>query len=62
MIAGVAAAFSERMDIDVNLIRVLFVVSSFFGGFGLVAYAAAWALLPNADETRSPAQRWFGKE
>ena len=62
MVAGVASAFATKTEIDVNLIRIAFVVSAFFGGFGLVAYAAAWALLPDEGETRSAAQRWFGKE
>lgn len=61
MIAGVAAAFADRTGIDVGIIRLGFVLSAFFGGFGLVAYAAAWALLPNEGETHSPAERWFGK-
>ncbi|HSF86658.1 MAG TPA: PspC domain-containing protein [Acidimicrobiia bacterium] len=60
MLAGVAAALAERTEIDVNVIRIAFVLTSFFGGFGLLAYVAGWALLPEEGETHSPAQRWFG--
>lgn len=60
MIAGVAAALAERTGIDVSLIRIGFVISLFFGGFGLVAYLAAWALIPEEGQTQSPAERIFG--
>lgn len=60
MIAGVAAAFADRTGIDVGLIRVGFVVSLFFGGLGLVAYVAAWILIPEEGQTQSAAERLFG--
>ncbi len=62
LIAGVAAAFAAKLDADVSLVRLGFVVASFFGGFGLAVYLAAWALLPDEGETRSPAERWFGRD
>lgn len=61
MLAGVAAAYADRLGLDVGIVRILFVVSTFFGGFGLVVYAATWALLPEEGSDRSPAQGWFGK-
>jgi phage shock protein PspC (stress-responsive transcriptional regulator) len=60
MLGGVAAALSERTEIDVNVIRILFVITTFFGGFGLLTYLAGWALLPDEGEPQSPAQHWFG--
>lgn len=60
MLAGVAAAYAARLGVDVGIVRIAFVVSAFFGGFGLVVYAATWALLPDEGADRSPAQRWFG--
>ena len=33
-------------DIDVNLVRLVFVVASFFGFIGVLAYLAAWVILP----------------
>lgn len=61
MLAGVAAAYARRFDVDVNIVRIAFVVSAFFGGFGLAVYLATWALVPDEGADRSPAQRWFGK-
>jgi phage shock protein PspC (stress-responsive transcriptional regulator) len=61
LIAGVAAAFAAKLDIDVALVRLGFVAASFFGGFGLAVYLAAWILLPNEGETTSAAERWFGR-
>ncbi len=61
LIAGVAAAFANKLDADVALVRLAFVAASLFGGFGLAVYIAAWILLPNEGETTSPAERWFGR-
>jgi phage shock protein C len=46
MIAGVAGGLGEYFDVDVTLIRILLVVSLFFGGFGLLAYMILWIVVP----------------
>lgn len=46
MIAGVAAGFGERFDVPVPLVRVGFVILTFFGGFGVLAYLVGWLLIP----------------
>src|SRR5690349_5548811 len=60
-IAGVCAGIAEYLDADVTLVRLVWVVLSIVpGGFvgGLVAYLAAWAIMPDssvrsiADATR----------
>lgn len=61
MIAGVAAAFADLLGIDVSIIRILLLVSLFFGGLGFFLYVAAWVLLPEEGETQAPAERMFGK-
>ncbi len=61
LVAGVAVALARRMDVDVALVRLGFVLTTFFGGFGLIAYLAAWALLPSEGAESAPAERWFGK-
>lgn len=61
MLAGVAAAMADRTGIDVGFVRLALVVSLFFGGLGLVAYAAGWALLPNEGEATAPAERWLAR-
>ncbi len=45
-IAGVAGGLGRHLDIDPTVIRVLFVVASFFGGAGLLLYGALWVLVP----------------
>ena len=41
--------------------RLGFIVSAFFGGFGALLYLAAWALMPEAGETDSAADRWLDR-
>jgi phage shock protein PspC (stress-responsive transcriptional regulator) len=45
-IAGVCMGFAEYFDVDVTLVRVVWVVCSVFAAFGIVAYAAAWIVMP----------------
>ncbi|MEZ5095846.1 MAG: PspC domain-containing protein, partial [Nocardioides sp.] len=44
-VAGVAGGLARHFDIDPTVVRVLFVVTALFG-FGLLAYGACWALVP----------------
>lgn len=60
MIAGVAAAVSNRTGLDVGLVRIGFVVSCFFGGLGVVAYVAGWVLIPEEGDPKAPAERFLG--
>src|SRR4051794_41906160 len=48
-LAGVAGGLGRHFDIDPTVIRVLLVVMSFFGGAGLVGYAARWLFVPEDD-------------
>jgi len=51
-VAGVCAGIAEYLDTDVTLVRVAWIVLSIVpGGFvgGLIAYAAAWVLMPVSD-------------
>jgi phage shock protein PspC (stress-responsive transcriptional regulator) len=45
-VAGVAAGLARHLDIDPVILRVAFVVLTFFGGVGLLLYIALWLLLP----------------
>jgi phage shock protein C len=46
-IAGVCAGFAEYFDLDLTLVRVVWLVSLFLGaGLGLVAYIVAWIVMP----------------
>ena len=46
MIAGVCGGIAEYLDTDPTIIRLLWVVGSFFWGIGIIAYLAAWIIVP----------------
>ncbi len=46
MISGVCAGLAEYFDLDVSIIRILWVVFSLAGGSGVIAYIAAAIILP----------------
>jgi len=48
-IAGVAGGLGRHFDVDPTILRVLLVVLTFFGGAGLVIYAACWLFVPEDD-------------
>ncbi|ASU81286.1 PspC domain-containing protein [Actinopolyspora erythraea] len=50
-IAGVAAALGNRYGVDPVLLRVVFVVGTFYGGAGLLFYLLGWATLPREGHT-----------
>jgi phage shock protein C len=45
-IAGVCAGFAEYFDIDVIVIRLVWLVVAFLGGTGFLAYVIAWIVIP----------------
>jgi phage shock protein PspC (stress-responsive transcriptional regulator) len=56
-IAGVCAGLGEYFDLDPVLFRLLFVISVFFGGVGLLVYVLMWIMVPEkpAAEGQPPA-------
>lgn len=46
MIGGVAGGLAEYFDIDPTLVRIIFVVSLFIGGSGILAYIILWIVVP----------------
>jgi signal transduction histidine kinase len=54
---GVAAGISARTGISVNIIRIVFVLTSLPGGFGAAVYVLAWLLVPAAGEQSNIASR-----
>lgn len=60
IVAGVCGGVAEYFSVDANLIRLLLVISCFFGGAGVLLYAGGWILLPEEGEARSIAQRMVG--
>jgi len=49
-IAGVCGAFAESLDIDVTLVRIIWVCSVIFAGTGVLAYLICWLLIPNEED------------
>jgi phage shock protein C len=45
-LAGVASGMAEYFDLDPSLVRILWVVSVFFGGFTLLVYVAMALIVP----------------
>ena len=48
MVAGVALGLANYLNIDVTVMRLLWVFLSIFTGFfpGIVLYVAAWVVIP----------------
>ncbi len=53
-VAGVAGGIARHLDIDPLVVRVTLVVLVFFGGAGLILYAACWLLVPEEGSTKEP--------
>ena len=51
MVAGVAAGLAEYLEIDPVLIRLAFVLLTFAGGPGLLAYLILWLIVPEEGES-----------
>jgi phage shock protein C len=51
MLAGVCAGVAGYFGLDVTLVRVIWaVVSVLTGGAGVLAYLAAWAIIPGEGQ------------
>jgi signal transduction histidine kinase len=49
IVAGVCAGLGRHLGVDPIVVRVAFVTAAAAGGVGIVLYALAWALLPEAE-------------
>jgi len=50
-IAGVCAGFAEYFDVDVALVRLVWLLVAVFTGVGLLAYPIAWIVMPEEPAT-----------
>ena len=63
MVAGICAGIADYSGLDVTLVRVIVaVVSVITGGTGVLAYLAAWMIIPGEGENASIAQDILGKK
>ncbi|MFW9990821.1 MAG: PspC domain-containing protein [Candidatus Odinarchaeota archaeon] len=46
MIAGVCSGLGKHLNVDPTIIRIVFIVATFFYGVGLFAYLLFWILTP----------------
>jgi phage shock protein C len=53
-IAGVCAGFAEYFDVDVTVVRLVWLLVSLMTGVGLLAYPIAWIVMPD-EPLRLPA-------
>jgi phage shock protein C len=49
VIAGICGGFADHYGWDLNLVRVLTVVITLFTGVTLLAYLAAWIIIPEGQ-------------
>ena len=45
-IAGVCLGFSEYFDVDVTLVRVVWLIAAFMTVIGFLSYPIAWIIMP----------------
>ena len=48
-LAGVCGGIAEFFDVDVTVLRILWVLATFLGGSGLLAYIICALLMPEGD-------------
>lgn len=45
-VAGVCAGMAEYFDLDVSLVRVVWLILAFMTGVGFIGYIVAWIVMP----------------
>lgn len=50
ILAGVCSGIGRGLDIDPNIVRIVFVVMALAYGAGIIAYVAGWVLLPDEED------------
>lgn len=58
VVAGVSSGIAEYIQVSTGLVRLAFIIATVFGGFGLLAYVAAWLFIPAEDRGQSVAENW----
>jgi phage shock protein PspC (stress-responsive transcriptional regulator) len=50
ILGGVCGGLGTYLDIDPNIIRILWILFCFLYGTGILVYIIAWLILPNESE------------
>jgi phage shock protein C len=45
-VAGVCIGFAEYYDLDVTIVRIVWLLCAILGFFGFIAYGIAWIVMP----------------
>jgi len=53
-IAGVCSGFARYLDMDVTLVRVIWLILAFTTGAGFVGYIIGWIAMPREDAPPAP--------
>lgn len=48
-IAGVCTGFARYLDVDVVLVRIVWLVTALTAGVGFIAYIVAWIAMPRQE-------------
>lgn len=46
ILAGVCSGIAEYFEVDPTIVRIIWLLSCFVGGIGLVAYIVCWLVMP----------------
>jgi phage shock protein C len=61
IVAGVCAGLAAYFGVDPTLVRLAFVLLTFFGGLGVLVYLGAWMVIPDEVEGTSIADNMVNK-
>ena len=61
ILTGVSGGLGAHLGINAWWIRLAFLVLTFFGGFGLLIYVAAWLLIPDQGAQDPIISQWLGR-
>ena len=50
-IAGVCGGFADYFEVDVTLLRILWLMLVCIGGWGVIGYVIAWIAMPQQPQT-----------
>jgi phage shock protein PspC (stress-responsive transcriptional regulator) len=59
MVAGVAAAIADYLDVDVTIVRIVIAALTIAGGAGVAVYVAGWLLIPEEGSDHSIADEFI---
>lgn len=49
-IAGVCGGFAEHFELDISLVRVIWLLVGLLNGIGIIAYIICWIVIPMEEE------------